>query len=145
MVPVVPFAVMFMAIVEAQRPECHALSHAVWVCADEPPKPPELSMVVIPTPTPEEFKNYDVWRLSKACHFPPRLPPYTTRFATAETTADCMKPTLTPLASDYKDDDELLRVQRCLPGRRDICPIDELRPVYHGPAASDEASNVLMP
>jgi hypothetical protein len=125
MIPHVPFSVWFAAIVAAQAPECYSLL-GIYLCGERP-KPPELSMIVVPTPSQEEFINHDVWRLKKECHLPPRgIPPYVTHeggtlFPKEE---DCTKPTL----SDYKDGDEsLLRVQVCLPNRWDICPIDELR------------------
>jgi hypothetical protein len=141
LIPVAPFSVLFTAIVAAQAPECYSLSR-IYLCG-EPPRPPDLSMILVPTPTEEEFINHDVLQWRPKCHLPPRgMPPYTTagRFS-SQPKGDCTKPTL----SDYKDGDELLRVQACLPGRRDICPIDELRPVHHGPAASDEAWTVFIP
>ena len=38
MVPVIPFSVLFMAIVEAQAPECYSLSR-IYLCGREPPVP----------------------------------------------------------------------------------------------------------
>jgi hypothetical protein len=76
MVPVLPFSVLFAAIVAAQQPGCYSLSGIFLPLAGcVPPQPPELSMLVVPTPTPEEFKNYDVWQSSTECHLPPRLVP----------------------------------------------------------------------
>jgi hypothetical protein len=77
MVPVVPFAVFFAAIVAAQRPECHALSHAVWVCAEEPPKPAELSIKHFYPPDME--LNADIVGVGRKEVRKPRMPPYTVR------------------------------------------------------------------
>ena len=43
MVPVIPFSVLFMAIVEAQAPECYSLSRIYLLQARQPPTP-ELSI-----------------------------------------------------------------------------------------------------
>jgi hypothetical protein len=54
MVPALPFSVLFIAIVEAQAPECYTRSDMfLGLPGCLPPKPPELSMVVVPTPTEE--------------------------------------------------------------------------------------------
>jgi hypothetical protein len=118
------------------------------------------------------WHNHDVWRRGLACHFPGvagafgrGLPPYKTHDPSlfppnSDPESDCIKPRLEPTGpaappplSDYKEGEalggasyveSLLRVQTCLLGRRDICPIDELRPVYHGPAASDQAWAIFI-
>ena len=135
MIPVLPFSVLFVAIVEAQAPECYTRSDIfLGLPGCLPPKPPELSMVVVPTPTEEEWINHDVvyWRLK--CHLPPRLPPYTTGRLSPEPQTDCSKAPV----SDWEPG-PALRVQHCLPGRTDICPIDEIPPRSWGPEPSAKA------
>ena len=58
LIPVAPFSVLFTAIVAAQAPECYSLSR-IYLCG-QPPRPPDLSMILVPTPTEEEFINHDV-------------------------------------------------------------------------------------
>jgi hypothetical protein len=75
MVPVVPFSVWFAAIVVEQAPECHTYSrHFLALPECLPPKPPELSMVVILTPTEEtgwQWDNHDVFYWRRKCHIAP--------------------------------------------------------------------------
>ena len=143
MVPVVPFSVLFAAIVSAQLPECYTRSHAMWVCGGEPPKPAELSIVLVPVPSEAEWLNHDVWHKRTECRFLPRLPPHT-----------IIAPTLTPDDSpvtctrepipDWADG-PAFRVQHCLPDRSDICPIGEIPPRTWGPEPSVQAWVALMP
>jgi hypothetical protein len=140
MVPVLPFSALFAAIVQAQAPECYTRSgHFLGLAECLRPKPPELTMVVVPTPTEEEFINHDVLYWRPKCHLPPRIPPYTTTRRSPEPETDCTKPTL----SHWVEGD-LLRVQRCLPNRWDICPIDEAHRVLYGPDPSARAWRSIL-
>jgi hypothetical protein len=141
MVPVVPFSVFFAAIVSAQAPECYTYSDpflALPGCL--PPQPPPLTMIVIPVPGEEEWTNYDVFRLRKDCHIRPRLPPYVTEGGTLfAKNEDCTKPAL----PDWGEGGPF-RIQHCLPGRTDICSIDEIPPRTWGREPSARAWTVLI-
>jgi hypothetical protein len=75
MVPIVPFAVLFAAIVEAQAPECYSLSR-IYLCGREPPTP-ELSIQHFYPPDME--LNADILGIGRKEVHKPRMPPYTVR------------------------------------------------------------------
>jgi hypothetical protein len=75
MVPVIPFSVLFMAIVEAQAPECYSLSR-IYLCGREPPVP-EFSIKHLYPPDME--LNADIVGIGPKEVHKPRMPPYTVK------------------------------------------------------------------
>jgi hypothetical protein len=77
-VPVVPFAFLFAAIVQAQAPECYTRSgHFLGLAECLPPKPPELSVRHFYPPDME--LNADILGIGRATHSKPHIPPYEVR------------------------------------------------------------------
>jgi hypothetical protein len=92
MIPAVPFAVLFEAIVAAQAPECYTRS-GIYLnlpgCLS--PKPPEHSIIVIPTPTQQEWDNHDVVIWCQDWRTVPRMPSYFVKRATCPELPDGLK------------------------------------------------------
>ena len=75
MVPVIPFSVLFMAIVEAQAPECYSLSR-IYLCGREPPT---LELSIRHLYPPDVELNADIIGIGRKEVRKSRMPAYTVR------------------------------------------------------------------